>query len=459
MTPSDLNQPEHKIRGETEQGIKSIAVFSIEGESASAVLRILGPARHLGWKVIHGFDKGVFHFEAVKQADVVVLQRDFCREVTAYTQIITVARSLHKPVILDLDDLFFELPEAHHCRVRGFYTDALLPIYLALIDADLVTVSTAPLRETLLPYNPNIRVISNYLEDALWKLKDPQPPAADPGKIVIGYMGTESHRPDLQTILPALLELEHKYPGRIAYRFWGMEPPAELATRSQVEWPSKLTTKYADFVEYFQSQSADIVISPLADNLFNACKSAIKYLEYTAIGIAGVYSRVAPYQDIIREGEDGLLASSAEEWVSALSALIESPELRARLITNAQANIAENWMLSKNVYKHREIYEQALAGYQGRTRSVPPHLDLIRNIAAQHYELQQRLLHEDSYSRGQLSDKDTLLHDLRQEKADLLNRIDALNDEVVAYANSPSWKITRPFRKNSWRCRRRPGAR
>ena len=180
MTPSDLNQPEYQIRGETEQGIKSIAVFSIEGESASAVLRILGPARHLGWKVIHGFDKGVFHFEAVKQADVVVLQRDFCREVTAYTQIITVARSLHKPVILDLDDLFFELPEAHHCRVRGFYTDALLPIYLALIDADLVTVSTAPLRETLLPYNPNIRVISNYLEDALWKLKDPQPPAADP---------------------------------------------------------------------------------------------------------------------------------------------------------------------------------------------------------------------------------------------------------------------------------------
>ena len=104
-------------------------------------------------------------------------------------------------------------------------------------------------------------------------------------------------------------------------------------------------------------------------------------------------------------------------------------------------------MLSKNVYKHREIYEQAVAGYQGGTRSVPPHLDLMRSIAAQHYELQQRLLHEDSYSRGQLSDKDTLLHDLRQEKADLLNRIDALNDEVVAYANSPSWKITRPFRK------------
>ncbi len=451
MTNSSSTASEHQASAlSTDQrGIKRVTVFSIEGESASAMLRILGPAKHLGWEVIHGFDRGTFHFEAVKQGDVVVLQRDFCREVKAYNQVLSTARSLQKPVILELDDLFFDLPEAHHCRVRGFYTDALLPLYLALIDADLVTVSTAPLREALLPYNPNIHVISNYLEDALWKMTEPKPVVPNPEKIIIGYMGTESHRPDLITILPALLELERRYPGRISYRFWGIEPPAELASHSEVEWPARLTTRYADFVEYFQSQSADIVISPLADNLFNQCKSAIKYLEYSAIGLPGVYSRIAPYTDTIREGRDGLLASSAEEWVSALSALIDSPELRGQLIRNAQANIAENWLLSRNVHKQQEIYEQALAGYGRGERSFPPHFDLLRNIAAQHYELHQRLVQDDSFSRGQLSDKDTLIHDLRKEKAELLKRIDDLNTEVVTYANSPSWKLTRPFRKLS----------
>ena len=46
---------------------------------------------------------------------------------------------------------------------------------------------------------------------------------------------------------------------------------------------------YKDFATFFQTQSADIFIAPLVDNIFNQCKSPIKFFEYSALGVpAGI---------------------------------------------------------------------------------------------------------------------------------------------------------------------------
>ena len=45
-----------------------------------AVIRLFGPAKHLGIRVINGVNSGIVQIENVLKGDIVVIQRDFCRD-------------------------------------------------------------------------------------------------------------------------------------------------------------------------------------------------------------------------------------------------------------------------------------------------------------------------------------------------------------------------------------------
>ena len=343
-TPSDNN-----ISIQSDQAsVGSIVLFSRSIDDAMAVLRILGPAKSSGINVIPGVENGSVHFERIVDGDLVVLQRDFPRNLDAYEKIISLAHESNKPVVFDLDDLLFELPSYHPDRLSNYYSESLLPMFQAFVEADMVTVATPVLREYLLRYNKNIKVFPNYLNDDLWSLRAP-PIKELPGETVtIGYMGGPSHKPDLEFILPVLIKILRKYQLKVQFHFWGMDPPPELAPFSQVDWSPPISYAYSDFASYFQTQSADIMIAPLLDTIFNRCKSCVKYLEYGSLGIPGVFSKVSPYESVIENGTNGFLASSLQEWEQFLSELIEDSGLRRRIAQNAQKKIKKNWLLSPN---------------------------------------------------------------------------------------------------------------
>lgn len=484
--------------------VPSVAFYSASVGDAMAVLRLLGPARAAGATVLRAtrYDAPV-DGNPIMEADIVVTQREFSRDYDLTSKIVHLARQLRKPLVLDLDDLLLELPENHPDRQSGFFADALLPLMQIVMESDLVTVATKTLREYLLPYNPNTKVISNYLDDSLWKFKTPKIHRKPEDPVTIGYMGGYSHEPDLRMVLPALLQLLQKYPERVQFRFWGIQPPSELVPYSTVDWYPPDSYYYTDFAKYFQTQTADIFIAPLCDNLFNSCKSPIKFFEYSALGIPGVYSHLAPYADSIEDGKEGLLASSTEGWVTSLSELIDSPEIGIDLVRNAQKKIRENWLLSKNAYKQFEIYQDEIANYGAKPKSTPFFLGLIKTIASQNFEKKQKdetvlqalknrvldpnalstlsqeppsenseilrasaiqisaLSRELDDSREQvlslereLAEKTPRLAFLEMEENRLKNDLQAsqthvedLENEVATYVVSRSWRWTRPLRK------------
>ena len=59
----------------------------------------------------------------------------------------------------------------------------------------------------------------------------------------------------------------------------------------------------------------DVAIAPLEDDAFTRGKSDLKYLDYAALGIPGVFSDVRPYRDTVRHRETGLLAANEPERV------------------------------------------------------------------------------------------------------------------------------------------------
>ena len=411
--------------------IESVALFSLRYGDSISTLRVIGPLEQLGINVVRCFENRIVDKDNVRVADIIVLSRDFPRFVAEYEQVMSLAKEFNIPVVLDIDDLLFEMPEDHPDRLSHFYSDALLPLFRAVIESDLITVTTKELKSYLLPHNENIIVLPNFLDDSIWKLSSPK--NGDGTKIVIGYMGSLSHKPDLEMITPVLQRLLECYQASIEIHFWVVEPPQSLRQNPQVHWHARIIPEYTDFARYFEAQNVDIFIAPLTENSFNNAKSHIKFLEYSALGVPGVYSNIDPYSKIISHGVTGLLASDLVEWEKNLKKLIEDDDFRFHLARKAQKSVKIKWLLSDNAFRWRRAYQGAfLNTKKERIAYQKPHSGLMGKISIQVTEMKKDFLRQLAERDAQLAERD----------AQLAER----DAQLGALYNSHSWKITKPLR-------------
>jgi len=331
--------------------IRSVTAYSFSlGGDPMGHLRLLGPLNQAGIKIIEGVRENQLLPARAADGDLIILQREIPTQFDKYQQIIEIARKNDKPVVLDLDDLLIQLPDTHPDKKSAVFAPALLPLSQALMEVDLVTVATPKLKQVLSEYSSNIAVLQNYFDDNLWRMRTPVIKPKDE-ILTIGYMGGNSHFPDLVGVLPVLLDILERYPDKIQFCFWGTKPPDELFFHPRVEWIPHVSASYREFAEFFQTQSADIFIAPLADNLFNRCKSPLKFFEYSALGAPGLFANLETYSQVVRHGQNGLLASSLSEWSQGLVELIENEELRLQLAQQAQETIRQSWLLSANAWR------------------------------------------------------------------------------------------------------------
>jgi GT2 family glycosyltransferase/glycosyltransferase involved in cell wall biosynthesis len=326
-------------------------------ESAMPVIRVTAPASAAHVAVLRGNEGGQVFLERIPQADLVIIQRDFPHQ-AGYAEVVECARMAGKPVVYELDDLLFELPADHISYDNHLIS--LLPMLAAAVAADAVVTSSPPLKEYLSQFNPRTRCVPNLLDDRLWSLKSTLSEGSHEPPVVIGYMGGQTHLHDLETIAPVLLSILERYGDQIRLRFWGGAPPDELRAFAQVEWQSLDLLNYQQFAAYFSQQTCDFFIAPLRDNRFNQCKSAIKFLEYSALGIPGIYSRVGPYNEIVRPGMNGVLAGDPEEWQAHLVELIANPHLRFEMGQQALLTLRREGLLSVRVGECLAAYQEIL---------------------------------------------------------------------------------------------------
>jgi glycosyltransferase involved in cell wall biosynthesis len=76
--------------------------------------------------------------------------------------------------------------------------------------------------------------------------------------------------------------------------------------------------------------TADIGISWVPDDLWSRGKCGLKVLQYMAAGLPVVANPVGVHVEMVRHGETGFLARTAEEWREAVARLATDPGLRHR---------------------------------------------------------------------------------------------------------------------------------
>jgi len=108
--------------------------------------------------------------------------------------------------------------------------------------------------------------------------------------------------------------------------------------------------------EVEEIQKFDIGIMPLIDRAFERGKCGYKLIQCMACGIPVVASPVGVNSVIVREGVEGYLASSDEEWVSVLLKLIDSAELRKRMGESCRKKVVDNYSLDTAKIKLIQVF-------------------------------------------------------------------------------------------------------
>ncbi len=99
----------------------------------------------------------------------------------------------------------------------------------------------------------------------------------------------------------------------------------------------------------------DVSVMPLIDSPYTRGKCALKALESMAMRIPVVASGVGENTYVIKHGENGYLANTAEEWIGCIEELIVDEAKRRRIATNGYAAVERDYTIPVVARKIEEI--------------------------------------------------------------------------------------------------------
>lgn len=176
-------------------------------------------------------------------------------------------------------------------------------------------------------------------------------------RVVLGWSGAPPNLPYLEKLEPALLKVLDRCPNVEVHVYCGRRPDFQ-----------KLPFRHFPFqpgTEAGVIRGFDIGLLPLPDDPFAAAKSPIKALQYFACGLPAVANPVGATRELVRPEETGLWAATEAEWLSALTRLVQSAELRRRLGSNARAFFEQNHTVASVAPRFAALLRSSVPGAQG----------------------------------------------------------------------------------------------
>ena len=137
------------------------------------------------------------------------------------------------------------------------------------------------------------------------------------------WVGSSSTLRGLEAVTPLLEEIGRSVPGvqlkLICDRF------LRLGNMPVIECP------WSEPGEAEAIAAGDVGISWIPDDLWSRGKCGLKVLQYMAAGLPVVANPVGVHPEMIRQGQNGYLASTPREWVDAVTRLAWDVSLRQRM--------------------------------------------------------------------------------------------------------------------------------
>jgi glycosyltransferase involved in cell wall biosynthesis len=322
-----------------------IVFHSFEDEELHAMLYKPGNIREKLRLVARGFSRRRSVLRSVREFDAVYVFRE-----AAVLGPPVFERWVHRsgvPMIFDFDDAIF-VP--YRSPSNGYLSYLKFPAKTRTICrlASHVMVGNPYLADYARPANANVTIIPTTIDTEKYTVARSKT-ASDPP--VIGWSGSYSTVQHLDTMRGALQRLAKEE--RFRLRVIGT-PNYELEGVEVEAMPWRAETETADL------GAMDIGVMPLPDDRWSKGKCGLKALQYMALGIPTVCSPVGVNTEIIRDGENGLIADTEDEWVEKLKQLLRSADLRRRLGLAGRATVEDSYSALSQAPRVYQVLESVV---------------------------------------------------------------------------------------------------
>lgn len=182
------------------------------------------------------------------------------------------------------------------------------------------------------------------------------PPQDD--KIHIIFAAGTDHDKIFTALIGPIFEKLFEINENIDFTFFGVHPELKnFKYMDRVSFIPSMPLK--DYTKYMRTHHFDIGIAPLEDSHFCNRKYFNKFIEYSKVGICGIYSNCKPYTYVVKDGENGLLSENTPEaWLKTICKCVENDLLRKEMVNNAQKLLRTDFSLSKIEEITRENYPE-----------------------------------------------------------------------------------------------------
>lgn len=224
-----------------------------------------------------------------------------------------------RPLIYDFDDAIFLLHTSANNRRLGWLK---FPGKTARIcrRSRHIVVGNEYLAAYARQHNPRVAIVPTSIDTNAYGLRD----YTSRERVVIGWSGSATSQAHLEAFQPVLRRVVPDAP--VEFRVYSDRPPQLGALpHTWTPWSPSVQSEVAELRRFH------IGIMPMPDDPWARGKCGLKVLQYMAVGAATVSSPVGMNRELIRHGENGLLAATDDEWVACLRQLIADPPLRERL--------------------------------------------------------------------------------------------------------------------------------
>jgi glycosyltransferase involved in cell wall biosynthesis len=299
-------------------------------------------------------------WDEIKDADIVIFSRAYNRP---FMGLLWRCKAAGIKVVYEIDDDVWNIPDTNPSQ-KSFENKYQQVIEDTILEADMVTVSTEPLKKMVSRLHDNVKVIPNALDLEKWGKRP------NNEELNIGFSGGSNHLEDLLMIVDDIAKLQEKYDFKFILQGFvarpleadGYEESLKNSIGFADEKDEKISSmklelyrKLLDLKKFLhipfyppemhpkvlQRADLDIGLMPVKGYKFDESKSIIKLLEYTAVGTTAIASNMAPYKNVAPYTIEN------DNWYEGIEKLILDEKLRKDILKKQEKVCFPTYSLKK----------------------------------------------------------------------------------------------------------------
>lgn len=242
------------------------------------------------------------------------------------------AKLLHKPLIYDLDDALF-METTNGSKVRKILKSHKKISRIISMSSHIIVCNNF-LKNFAAQYinEKQITIIPTPIDTKKFFYKN-----KNTSTLCIGWIGSHSTFQYLKTILDIFPLIAQKY--SFILKIVGAPVKVSLPGVTIVQKGWSLNSEIDDF------QSLDIGLYPLINDAWVKGKTGFKPIQYMAAGVPCIASDIEHNREIIKNGLNGFLVNTKDEWINTISTLLSEHSLRKKITQEGRKTVEEHFSL------------------------------------------------------------------------------------------------------------------